>query len=621
MWKIRLNLRNQQVVIFSVIILVTSSILSISAINSTWNKIETAALTKLRNDVKLAQLLFDVEFPGTWEIKDNRLYKGNHLVNLNYYIVDKIGSVTGDTAAVFLGNNLVNTNIKQADGSRLLEIKVPPEVFKKVSIEGKDYLGKARAGGIENYTFYTPIINSKQKIIGIIYVGVPNAPYQKMIWDFIVKLIILTVALIGLGILAAFYFARSLNIPLQQIVSAIDRAGNGDLQVTLNIQRCDELGKLATAFNQMMNNIRKLISQIQTESKLVNTSSQQLTQTSEQIAFISGEIATHIQKLAAANANQSEIVTVNGEVVRQVQTAINHVAGGAQDLFSKLSATGKVIENMNRSLGDIATNSQEVASIAAQAVDTASDGEILINKAVDGIAYIKEQVVDSARTVSELGQRSQEIDNIVQVISDITDQTNLLALNAAIEAARAGDQGKGFAVVADEVRKLAERSGQSARQIKTLVEGIQQETQRAVVSMNEGTTRVEKGVGLIQEVGTTLRNILSTVRSSNKKIQNITSAVEQIAGHSREVVEVVDEVVQISESTTSAIEQIAAGSGEITQAMMRLEEDAIQNTSDAEEVAASTEELNATTQDIANAAQILSAMSSELSQMVDKFKV
>lgn len=176
---------------------------------------------------------------------------------------------------------------------------------------------------------------------------------------------------------------------------------------------------------------------------------------------------------------------------------------------------------------------------------------------------IAEVVTRTAAVVKDLGKGSEQIGEIVRVIEEIADQTNLLALNAAIEAARAGEQGRGFAVVADEVRKLAERTTKATKEISDMIKTIQQNTNQAVVSMEEGTHEVEEGIQLANTAGSALKNIID----SSSKVADV---VNQVAASTEEQSSAAEQVSRNIESVTAVIHQSAAGLQQIAQATENL---------------------------------------------------
>jgi methyl-accepting chemotaxis protein len=234
---------------------------------------------------------------------------------------------------------------------------------------------------------------------------------------------------------------------------------------------------------------------------------------------------------------------------------------------------------------------------------------------------VKAAVFDSADKMTKLGEQSQQIGDIIEVIDDIAEQTNLLALNAAIEAARAGEHGKGFAVVADEVRKLAERSGKATKEIANLVMIIQKGTEVAVKSMEVGTNQVEKGVGTAQSAGRALTEIVQMVNQSGTEIQAVVASMEEINSSSQEVQKSTTNVAAIVEQNSAATEQMAAGSREVSTAVNDMSHIVQESSVATQQVSTSMEEVNASAMEIVDAAQALQTMADKLRNIVSCFKL
>lgn len=377
--------------------------------------------------------------------------------------------------------------------------------------------------------------------------------------------LILSLAALALGVAISLFLTRAITRPLQELVTGMQVVAGGDLTHPMKVHSRDEFGDAARAFATMAENLRSLIRRIHETSEAVSSSSQELASSANEVGQATQQVATTIQQLAKGADEQAKNASLASETVEQVSAATQQVAASAQ----------KMAEN------------------SSQAAELAKVGQVAVEKAVSQMSNIKKTVDQSAQAVKGLGERSRQISQIVDVITGIADQTNLLALNAAIEAARAGEQGRGFAVVAEEVRKLAEQSRQAAEQISNLIQEIQDETLKAVESMNAGTTEVEQGVKVVSEAGETFTSILNAVYAVVQQINEVSAAAEEMAASSDRAVKAVENIAAITEET-------AAG---------------------AEEVSASSEEQSASVEEIASSAEALAELAQELQKAVAVFKV
>jgi len=258
-----------------------------------------------------------------------------------------------------------------------------------------------------------------------------------------------------------------------------------------------------------------------------------------------------------------------------------------------VNESSAIVEQMSAGIHQIAANANVVADVSGQAANTARSGETAVISAVDQMNNIERTVISSAEVVAKLGERSNEIGQIVDTISGIAGQTNLLALNAAIEAARAGEQGRGFAVVAEEVRKLAEQSQDAAKQIAGLISEIQGDTDKAVVAMSEGTREVKVGTDAVAVAGKAFNEIVQLIDQVSGQVRDISAAIQQMAGGSEKIVESVRDIDKISKETAGQ----------------------------AQTMSAATQEQSAAMEEIAASSQSLANMALQLQTAIDKFKV
>lgn len=380
----------------------------------------------------------------------------------------------------------------------------------------------------------------------------------------------LKISLIGLFLIvltgaAAYALATIATKPILSLASAANRIAKGDLTVEkIAIQSKDELGLLAEAFNTMVSNLTQLIRQIQANVELVAASSEQLNASSEQSA-------------QAAN---------------QVASSIVEVAQGAEKQQLVVESASTIVKQMSENISLIATNANAVSEQSALTAGTAQKGGQAVQNAVTQMTELEIVVNSSAKVVTDLGERSKEIGQIVNTISGIAGQTNLLALNAAIEAARAGEQGRGFAVVAEEVRKLAEQSQVAAKQIEDLIRDIQNETDKAVQAMGAGTSKVKIGTNVVNEAGTAFQKIVDMIAELSQQVREISVAIQNTDGGSQQIVSAVRDIAVLTNTVTGETQTVSAA----------------------------TEEQSAAMQEIASSSQSLSQMASELQAAIGKFR-
>lgn len=500
-----------------------------------------ATLKKLKGDLALGYAYLDAHYPGPWAIREGKLYKGNTLMNGNFTVVDAVGSFTGDTVTIFQGDTRVATNVLK-EGRRAVGTRVAPEVAQTVLKEGRTYFGEADVAGIRSQTAYQPIKNSKGEIIGIWYVGVPVAFVNEMVGLFVVKMgafyLIGLVALIFVSWLFSSYICR----PIQKLGEAMDRAGEGDLTVRTNFKFYDEIGMLGQQFDRMLEMLGGLLQKVVATGQDLFASARQLNQGAEEAT----------------------------KVTEQIAATIAQVAGGADNQAKSIEEVSHQLTEMTRQVQQVARNSQTVASASEQAEKASEGGREAIARTVNQMNTINETVTTSAETVKRLGERSQEIGQIVQVITGIADQTNLLALNAAIEAARAGEQGRGFAVVADEVRKLAEQSAEAANQIALLIKEIQAETVRAVQAMEVGTGEVRNGIEVVQQAGVAFNEISSAINNVTQQIAEVAAAAQEMTRNADQAAAAAANIAAIAQETAASSEEVAAATEQQTATMEQL---------------------------------------------------
>ena len=303
-------------------------------------------------------------------------------------------------------------------------------------------------------------------------------------------------------------YDRNQNAILRLLDEIADLA-DGDLRSYATVSE-DFTGAIADSINFAIDQLRDLVSRI--------------TETSQEVAQYTASTQGITNQLAEASEHQAQ----------------------------EIAGASAAINEMAMSIDQVSSNAEESAVVAERSVEIAANGANVVNRSIEGMDIIREQIQETSKRIKRLGESSQEIGNIVALINDIADQTNILALNAAIQASMAGEAGRGFAVVADEVQRLAERSASATKQIETLVKTIQTDTNEAVISMEQTTSEVVRGANLSKDAGVALDEIQNVSGNLAKLIANISDAAKLQSASAGHIATTMNVVQEITSQTTTA---------------------------------------------------------------------
>jgi len=241
----------------------------------------------------------------------------------------------------------------------------------------------------------------------------------------------------------------------------------------------------------------------------------------------------------------------------QIHTTAENLAQGTEAQASQIVNTSAAVDEMAVSIQQVSENAAQSAKVAEQALNNAKQGSEMVQNTIQGMNRIREQVQETAKRIKRLGESTQQIGEIVQLIDDIADRTSILALNASIQASMAGEAGRGFAVVAEEVERLAERSTNATKKIASLVKAIQGETNEAITAMEESTREVVDGSKLADHAGHALGEIGSVSNRLAELIQSISLASKQQARASEGIAKSMSEISEVTQHTASGTKQAA----------------------------------------------------------------
>lgn len=408
--------------------------------------------------------------------------------------------------------------------------------------------------------------------------------------------------------IAAFVARRAIR-PIQKAASAVQRIGQGELDTRLEVEGEDELAVLSENINIMTRQLQNFLQeQVQaTEQALALEQTERLAeeqrQLKESLQKRALELLMEVDPISKGDLTTRATVTADEigtiadsynatvanlrKIVQKVQSAASQVAQtttsseasvqglsvealrGAQEITVALVK----VQEMAESVRLVAANAKLAEAALQQAQVTVAEGDTAMNRTVDGFVAIRENVAETAKKVKRLGESSQKISAVVNLIGTFAAQTNLLALNASIEAARAGEEGRGFAVVANEVRALARQSAEATSEISQLVAGIQAETNEVVAAMEAGTEQVVVGTRLVDDTRQSLNKITETSAQINSLVEAIAQATVVQSLASESVTQTMTNAAAIADKTSSEASLVSASFEELRMLAQALQED------------------------------------------------
>lgn len=386
-----------------------------------------------------------------------------------------------------------------------------------------------------------------------------------LITDSMNKILLVTFLSILIGALLVFVILNVYRKPIYELLEAAESISDGDLNVQIKGNSRSEISQLSEAFKSMVENLQSLIKEIQESSIHLSTLSEEMSASTEEVASASRKISD----TAAEISNGTEIQSVK---IVDITHAMRDMTHNIQEIADNTQKVSKNTNLVNNTVSNIGNASREILS---------------------KMNLIRSSVDETEDVIMELDSKSQQIYEIVTLITRIAEQTNMLALNAAIEAARAGEHGRGFSVVADEVRKLADESGRAANSISKLIDEIRSNISETVESIEASKKEVQVGS------------------------QSVNSAVEMVAG----IVSTINEITNMIEDIAAATEEQSASIEEITSTLEDISSISEQSAAGTQETAAALEEQSASMSELANMASDLSLLGEKMRKATEKFKL
>ena len=385
-----------------------------------------------------------------------------------------------------------------------------------------------------------------------------------------------------LGLLAVgvvvFVVTRAITRQVDGLNALFGKIAGGDYQSRAAVTSDDELGQMARSLNATLDATLVLVQSKDEKDEIQRSimklldevggvGSGDLTRDAEVSADITGAIADsfnytieQLRKIIGrVQAATQEVTTAAAAISADAE----QLAGGAEDQAGQIVGVSASLDQMAASIRQVSENAAVSATVARQALTTARQGNEAVRGTIDGMTRIREQAQETAKRLKRLGETSQEVGQIVQLIDDIADRTGILALNASIQAAAAGDAGRGFAVVAEEVERLAVRATDATKKIAGLVRAIQGETTEAVAAMERNIQEVVGGSKVAVQAGQSLAEIETVSGRLDDLIRSISTAAQQQAKGSDELAKSMTEINQITRHTATGTKQTAESVGDL----------------------------------------------------------
>lgn len=424
------------------------------------------------------------------------------------------------------------------------------------------------------------------------------------------------ITLLAIGVIAilSFIITTSITRPLRACVEFARTVADGKLDARLSVAGGGEAADLAAAMNTMAHNLHSMVSRVSSASTVlitidnniekaarklvssarlqevavgetsravdhINTSAFEVSERVDKLAVSSSETAASILQMASSIEEVAISADKLGDSVDEVSSSIIEITASIKEIGASItnlleasSTTASSIAEMDATIKQVEKNAMETSAITDVVRKDAETGKIAVEEAIAGMQAIRSSSRITAEVIETLSLRANDIGAILSVIDEVAEQTSLLALNAAIIAAQAGEHGKGFAVVADEIRELAERTSSSTREIATVINGVQEETRRAVDAISLAEASITEGERRSQLSGVALEKIVSGVQNASIQVREIARATVEQAHGSQSIKEAMESVEEMVGHIAGSAREHTRGSDLITMAVERMKD-------------------------------------------------
>lgn len=561
-----MGLRQKAILFFDACLVVACALICVIGYINASNGFSSAYEARVADGANFINTIVENEYKGDWSVKGDALYKGDTNMSEATDFLDGLVAGKGEAVTLFAKDTRIATTIKNESGQRNVGTKAVQEVIDAVISKGEQKEVRTEIAGKDYFAHYIPLKSATGETVGMLFYGASSDTVDATEWKFIFNNLIAAIILIlVVGFAASRIIAMKMK-EIEQVQTAVSQIADGDLSISdLPVVGNDELAALSADTNKMKNSVRHILRGISNAAEQVAAASQELSVSAEE----------------------------TDKSVNSVAESANEMAANCKKQKEQLDVTIYEIGRLNLHMGTLDTESHNMQVAADSSLAGASEGQKIVQNAVNTMNGISKKMEESSEIIHRLGERSSEISQVVDTIASIAGQTNLLALNAAIEAARAGEAGKGFAVVATEVRKLAEQSEEATRNITDMITSIQHDTNEAVKAMQQNNKEIKVGNDIVNQTGEAFSQIAGLTNDMYDQVKKSLRAIRHAKTKSQTINAAVDIVNDLSKRSAE----------------------------EAQTVSAATEEQSAMMDDISNSSRNMSELASSLQNEIAKFKL
>ncbi len=464
--------------------------------------------------------------------------------------------------------------------------------------------------GDQSYFQGQCLIKHRAETVGAISVSLSQKLERDELQGIFTTVLIFGAISVSAAFLLSYMFSRRTIHTIQNIVSVIGLASEGDLRRSVTVSSHDEFGMLAQQLNRMIQQLRAISAQVQASSSTVGVTADAILREIESLTRRIEQQSTSADHTTESVKRIDEFIRLIGENTndlsssaqealsaihqtrssrQEVTKSIGHLAGNLQTVLFSVEQIGTSARDMSEHIGDLEGVARQTAT-AMQRIDTSlkdvSDNAVLslqlandtreaarkgqeaVDVSIEGMWDLKRAVSNTAQIIQEVNSWGEQVSSILDIVDEVTEQTSLLALNASIISAQAGSHGRGFAVVADEIKELALRTKNSTQRISALIHTLRKKTEEGVKHMNDGLKKAEQGMGLASAVKEALDTILERATNSSERAASTAKVVQDTAVSSQLISASMDSVTNMVSQVNGLIQQQEE---DITQVVLAIE--------------------------------------------------